>query len=234
MSSIITGFNTSLPSQNRIRIAINHAAGSCIAFFDFNLDSNLYDLKWFYVDTPADLFQTSPRSQVQVGYNRKIGLQITTTATNEVAFHEVWTPPYNYVNFRFDWPEDHACWDGHPGSTGFYNYRYYVGDLYVATVEMDRRDSIVVVYTRDTQAITCEDVGMFYSVDGTDPAPCVTNPCFAVDEPLTNILVNYEVLTVRTGTLVNLSGRSVDTQGDSGNSCGENCNESIDGSGWMF
>lgn len=240
MASIINGPNLALPSQHRTRVLLSHSPTTCDVYFDFALNSGEYTIH-YTVDGSHPTSASAavlPRATAQVGYSTQVKAVIVRTADGVLEYPDsVWTPPIGAVNFNFSFPAFRpSC------SIGDCDVRYHDGNVYVYTTPVSRKHAIAVMFTRDTGTI-CQDVGMFYSTDGSDPDPCPVpsatscdpglNECIAPGATLLNALFNYEVITVKIGQPVWIVARPVSTQSGTGGCVESNCVESIDGGAWL-
>ena len=247
MASIIEGFNPALPSQHRLRVELTHDLTTCQVHFDFDLDGYAYSI-YYTTDgsVPTESSAISfPYASRNIGYRTQVKALIVKDSDGTKEYPDpVWTPPEDFINFKFGpYKADRA-----PCANSDCDIRVFDRQVYAHTSPVNSKDAVVVVYARDTGTI-CEDVGLFYSTDGSDPDPCptageddvcgqTTKSCFISadvgQQSLLNALFNYEVVTIRINQPFWLVGRSVWTQQDAGG-CIENfCFESHDGDAWHW
>ena len=233
MGSIINGFDSVLVAQERIRVKLDPEDPERVqVYFDFSRDSYLYSF-YFTTDGSVPTNQSSitfPRAKKNVAYRRQIRLLIVKESDGSKVYPDpVWTPPAEFFGFNFE-PEPAE----RPSCTnGDSDVRYFDDNIYAHTANINSQWAAVVVRCRDTGTI-CEDVGMFYSTDSTDPDPCpLEAKCFEPTVTLENTLVNYECLTLRPNQPLWVVAKACDTQQDSGPGCIENfCFDSQNGGAW--
>ena len=236
MASIINDqWSGGLVAQERIRVRLDHEDPQNVeVYFDFDRDSYLYS---FYYTTdgsiPTDQSSiTFPRAKKSLPYRSQIRLLIVKESDQSKEYPDpVWTPPPEFFGFNFgpDPAERPPCTNGNN------DVRYFDGNIYAHTASINSEWASVVVRVRDTGTI-CEDVGMFYSTDGSDPDPCPGSdpfPCsFPVSTTLENTLVNYECLTMRPNQPLWVVAKAADTQQDSGGCVENHCFDSQNGDAW--
>lgn len=241
MASIINGFNEALPSQHRLRVKLTHDLDFCRVYFDFDLDSYAYSI-YYTIDgsVPTESSAISfPYASKKIGYKTQVKALIVKESDGTKEYpNSIWTPPIEFINFKFGpyTPDRTPC------QHSDCDVRYFDRQVYAHTSPVSSKDSVVVVHARDTGTI-CQDVGMFYSTDGSDPDPCSSpdptfcDPdnveCSAPGEDLLNALFDYEVITLRIGQPFWLVGRAVGTQQDAGGCVEGLCTESENGEAWL-
>ena len=225
MGSIINGFNSNLPAQNRIRVKLTHDVNTCDVYFDFD-HGTLY---WTDDGSEPKVSSTNvaQRGIVSFPYRTQIRVLLVDSSNEEFS---AWTPPASFLAFNFDYPatERPSC------ANGDNDIRRFDGVIYAHSAPLNSKYAATVVNVRDTGTI-CEDVGIFWSDDKTDPDPCpLDSVCLAPGANLTKALVNYEVLTNLIGRPLWFTAKAASTQSGPGAGCIETfCTPSVNGAAWL-